>query len=194
MSNKSRRLLYNLLSEAVILEQEDADKEKPKEDSPETGPASILKGITDNKLGQGRPPSHVTDTREMAADPTRAKELLKKLGVPSGGLGSEVIAAVEKLYTAAAKHRDYGQLVNSVSKVSNANSSKSGIKIEVASGPMGQDAKAVYFFLRSLFTAAVNAASLNVSSTEQKQMRLEKAESVQNTFVFYQGKNAKSWN
>ena len=212
MSNKSSRLLYNLLSEAIILEQEDTGKEKkPADDNKEEKPADdnkeeessipgangrpvTLKGTTDNKLAQGRPPGHVTDTRELAADPHRAKELLKKLGVPSGGLGSNLISAVGSLYKSASKHQDFGQLVTGVTVVGNSDGTKKGIKIEVASAPMGSDPKAVYFFLRSLFTAAVNATALNIPSSHETQMKIETTDEAQNTFVFYQSKNAKSWN
>lgn len=206
--------MHKLLSEAMISEEkeesntqqkrretkekEDAEKESAKEEPSDYGHSKgrpvTLDGGTDNSLGQGRPPGHVTDTRELAADPTRAKELLKKLGVPSGGLGSNLISAVEGLYSSASKHRDFGQLVTGVRVVRNSDGTKKGVKIEVASAPMGSDAKAVYFFLRSLFTAAINATALNIQSSHQAQMRIEKADKAQNTFVFYQGKNAKSWN
>ena len=214
MNKRNRRLLHKLLSEAMISEEkeesntqqkiretkekEDAEKESAKEEPSDYGHSKgrpvTLDGGTDNSLGQGRPPGHVTDTRELAADPTRAKELLKKLGVPSGGLGSNLISAVEGHYSSASKHRDFGQLVTGVRVVRNSDGTKKGVKIEVASAPMGSDAKAVYFFLRSLFTAAINATALNIQSSHQAQMRIEKADKAQNTFVFYQGKNAKSWN
>jgi hypothetical protein len=198
MNKKNRHLLYELLSEAMIFEQEEEDTEKPKEDAPDQvkprGPqAKTLEGPTDNKLGQGRPPSHVTDTREMAANPTKAKELLKRLGISPSIGGSDPVRAAYELFTAAIRHEDFKRLVTGVSRVNNSAQSKVGVKLDVGSGPMAEDPKAVYFFIRSLFTAAINAGSLNISSADQNKCRLEKA-TEPNTFVFYKSKNAKNWN
>ena len=99
MKNRNKQVLRDLLSEALIVEGEKID------------------GQTDNSLGQGRPPNNVTDTREMAADPSRAKELLSSLGASVSG--SEWTERIMSLFSTSIKHEDFGKLAIEVTEVTN---------------------------------------------------------------------------
>ncbi len=184
MKNKNRLLLYRLLSESLVSEQ----KEK-KEKKPSALEGSVLDVDTDNSLSQGRPPARVTDSREMAADPSKAKELLKTLGARSGG--SKWTDKIGSLLSSASDHEDFGKLVSDVQDgVVNPSKSKEGVLIKCHSGPVSDDPKAAYFFIRSLYTAAINSGEMSLDRKDEKQIRIEKAG--QSDFLFYKGK-AKSW-
>lgn len=191
----SREILAELLSSALIEQDDKNEEEQPaKPDKPakrSTSDFPVLNFKTDNSLAQGRPPNSVRDSREMAADPGRAKQLLSNLGASaSGGDWNDQIAS---LFNSASGHDDFGDLQSGeATNVSNETKDKVGVMVPVSGTYLSQDPRATYFFIRSLYTAGINSGALSISAGDQRKIRLEKLEG-KTGFIFYKGK-AKSFN
>ena len=200
----SKHILLELLSKSLVLEQEEKEEKEEKTKKNKGRPpkeivlydpdakSEELTRLTNNALSRGRPPNSVRDSREMAADPSRAKELLDTLGASiSGGSWAEKI---QSLYTSASGHEDFGKVVLDAEIVHNKSGEQklNGVAVNL-SGEFKKDEKQIYFFVRSLYTAALRSEQLSISSALEKIIRLEHVDGT-SKLLFYPSKKAQSFN